>query len=340
MQDGELYLDGLGLWLDPGCARPLAFVSHAHAAQALCGAHAIASTETLALGRSLGAVSEAARALAWDGALELPIARELGGGTARLSLAPAGHLLGAAQLVVDHPRGRLVYAGDWSPEPDGTHAAGAIVECDELVVTTTFALPIFRFPPPSRALAAAADWCAVRLGDDTTPVVLAQTPGPAQAIVRELTSRGVPVAATDDVRRACAAYEQLGVALGEVTARGEPAPPGAADAASRRGRPRTAVVAGASARATELRARGRTAVAYASGWAVLDAAVEQKRADAAFAVADHADHDALVALVRASGARRVVATRGDARVFARLLAEHGVDAEALELPPIDDRGAS
>jgi putative mRNA 3-end processing factor len=99
-------------------------------------------------------------------------------------------------------------------------------------------------------------------------------------------------------------------------------------------------VASPGARATDLRARGKVEVAYASGWALLDAAVEQKRADAAFALADQADHDGLLAMVRATGARRVVATRGDARAFAHLLEGAGMAAEAIELPPVDDRGTS
>jgi hypothetical protein len=101
-----------------------------------------------------------------------------------------------------------------------------------------------------------------------------------------------------------------------------------------------AIVAPASARAADLRARARTEVAYASGWALLDAAVEQKRADAAFVLADHADHDGLISLVAACGAARVHVTRGDARAFAHLLRKRGVDARALDLPPIDERGAS
>jgi putative mRNA 3-end processing factor len=302
-------------------------VSHAHAARALGGAPAFATPETLAIAAALGARTEEARALAWGDALELPVARELGGGTARLSLAPAGHVLGAAQLVVDHPHGRLVYTGDWGREGDATHPAGAIVECDELVVATTFALPIFRFDPLARAISSVVDWCAEQLAEQTTPIVLAQTPGPAQSLVRALVAGGLPVSAHDEVRRACVAYEALGVAQGEVR---EHIP----------GTRGTVVVAPASARATEVRGRGRTAVAYASGWALLDAAVEQRRADGAFAVADQADHDALFELVRASGARRVIATRGDARAFAHLLRGRGIDADALELSPIDERGAS
>ena len=71
-------------------------------------------------------------------------------------------------------------------------------------------------------------------------------------------------------------------------------------------------------------------MAYASGWALLDAAVEQKRADAAFVLSDQADHDQLVALVRGAGSVEVVATRGDARAFVQLLRGVGVDAAALE----------
>jgi hypothetical protein len=136
------------------------------------------------------------------------------------------------------------------------------------------------------------------------------------------------VSGGDDVRKACSAHEDLGVVLGPV----QPHQAGA------RGR---ALVASPTTRATELRVRGRFEVAYASGWALLDAAVERKRADAAFALTDQVDCDGLLALVRASGARRVVATRGDARAFARLLAaEQQVEARALEVPAIDERGES
>jgi hypothetical protein len=107
--------------------------------------------------------------------------------------------------------------------------------------------------------------------------------------------------------------------------------------ASRR---RAVFVAPADTRASGTRARKRTVVAYASGWASLDAAVEQKRADAAFLLADQADCDSLVALARASGARMVHVTRGHAGPFARMLASSGMTAAAVDAPAIDARGAS
>jgi putative mRNA 3-end processing factor len=328
--DEGLVLRALGLWLDPVRPTPAAFVSHAHATAG--GERALASPETIALAVACGRpIASAPQALGWREPLEMPIDEAFGGGTARLTIAPAGHLPGAAQLVIDHPRGRLVYTGDWSREGDPTHAGGDAVACDEIVLTSTFALPIFRFAPPAVTTAALVTWCAARLAEGTRPVVLAQTPGPAQSIVHALAAAGLPVEMQEEVRRGCEAYEALGIALGSSDSTepvGKAVQLAPASAGGRRRKP-----AGSPA-------RGRSAVAYASGWARLDAAVEQKRADAAFAIADQADFDGLVALVAATGARRVLVTRGDARAFASFLRSRGVEADAVELPPIDDRGAS
>jgi putative mRNA 3-end processing factor len=327
--DAGVVLQALGLALDPRLPTQTAFVSHVHAAAAASGsAQAIASPETIALRRALAPGDATAFVpLAWGEHLEMPIDRAFGGGTARLTIEPAGHVLGAAQLVVEHPRGRLVYTGDWSREDDGTRRAGVAIACDEIVVTSTFALPIFRFEPMATTLAALVGWCAERIACGVRPIVLAQNPGPAQSIVSMLTNRGFLVEGHDAVVAACAAYEALGSPLGRVASLAEQTP-----GAIR--------LLPANARAMETTARGKSSFAYASGWATLDAAVEQKRADAAFVVADHADGDATVELVRSSGARRVIVTRGDARPFASMLRSRGLDADALELSAIDDRGGS
>jgi putative mRNA 3-end processing factor len=321
--EGNLVVRGLGLALDPSRPAGAAFVSHAHAAGASCSGQVLASRETAALAHASGW-----RTLGWDESIELPVDDGQGGGSARLSLAPAGHVLGAAQLVVDHARGRLVYAGDWCGDADPTLATGAVVPCDELIVGAAFGLPIFRFDPRVEALTALAEWCAGRIESGRTPVVIAGTPGNAQAVVRALSARGLSVVADAEVRGGCEAYEALGVAVGR---------PGALDGAVREG---AAAVVSPAARATSLRGRKGIDVAYASAWALLDAAVEQRRAEASFVLADRADHDALAALVRASGARRVIVTRGEAAAFAHVLRREGIDAEAIPLPAIDDRGSS
>lgn len=329
LDERGLRLRALGLWLDPVGAAPAAFVSHAHASGGFSSGKAIATEQTLAIARGLGLAISSGIGVDWEGKLEWPIERDFGGGTARLSVARAGHMLGAAQLIIDYPGGRFVYAGDWSAQHDSTHEAGEVVSCDELLVTSAFALPIFRFEPLSVVAERVVDWCRARLSDDETPVLILQNPGPAQAIAAALSSSGPSVVATEDVRRGCDAYEGLGIAIGPV-----------ASLSSARGGPRGVVIAHAGSKPDDLRTISRPCVGYASPWALLDASVEQRRANAAFVLSDHADYDGVVAMARATGANTVHVSRGDAGVLARLLLRQGIDADAFELPAIDERGAS
>jgi putative mRNA 3-end processing factor len=333
MSSAGLHLPALGLHLDPSIGVPAAFVSHAHAARkgALNSGMLLASPETLRLiALRSGSAPPAGRVLGWNESIDRAIGAAFGGGTARLSIAPAGHLLGAAQLVVDHPGGRLVYTGDYQSGPGLTHAAGAPVACDELVIESTYALPIFRFADRARVRASLTAWCRARLDEGNAPVVIALSLGKSQEIVRALVDAELPVMTHEAVHRGCEAYESLGVSLGVVDGNVRPY-------AKTKGPATSVLVAPPSAYAEPMIKKLPNArVAYASGRALLDASIEQMRADLGFALSDHADHDDLVATVRASGARRIYPTLGDALVFAALLEERGFEATALEAPSLDE----
>jgi hypothetical protein len=330
-----LCLRALDLYLDPIAPGPpgtTTFVSHVHAWAAAAGARVLASPETIALARVLGADGNDARVIEWAGARELPIRAAYGGGTARLTIARAGHVLGAAQLVVDHPRGRLVYTGDWARQGDGVHPAGEVIACDELVVASTFGLPIFRFEPAERVARALAGWCSEQRAQGLTPTVLAASPGPAQTLAWALEAAAVPFVAEGTIAAASAAYVAAAAwpASSAVAPRGDPAPPP----------PNAVVILPPNARAPAAKTRGARAVAYASGWALLDTAVDQRRADAAFPIATLADFDELIELVDASGARVIHATRGEAGPFAHCLRAKGFAADSIDLAAIDARSVT
>ncbi len=358
MDAAGLYLPALDLHLDP--TRPVrrAFLSHAHGdhAAGLASGTVLASPETLALletrtrTKALGA-----HAIGWGETAALTFE----GAAAELRIAPAGHMLGAAQLVVDVGGKRLVYTGDYRSGPGTTHGIGAPVPCDELVIESTFALPIFAFPDRDATRASIVAWCRETLASGATPVLLAHALGKAQVLTVDLAAAGIPVVAHGAAYRMCEAYEALGVDVG--IARGLVAPyaslarDDAATNALEGGKkkakraPRTAptsvvIVPPYASRmlrdkgdeGAELRASAREVrVALVSGWALLDAPLEQRRADAGFALSDHADHDDLVATALATGARRVYATHGNAAALARALTLRGVDAVALDAPPTD-----
>jgi putative mRNA 3-end processing factor len=337
LRPGGLYLPSLELHLDPRADVPSAFVSHAHSDHAAARAgETFASYETrfLVEARRAEAIAGDVDVIPWDGFVER---RMTDGSTARLSIAPAGHVLGAAQLVIDHPGGRFVYTGDYQSGVAATHAEGKPVACDELVIEATFGLPIFKWPDRTDTLDSIAEYCSERIEAGETPVVIAYALGKSQEIARALTSRGIPVVAHGAAMKVCVAYEALGVNVGvaEGLVRAYADEPKKRDALG-------AVLLVPPGAGAMFRKRRSARVAYASGWALLDAAVERRRADAAFVLSDHADYDDLVSTVAWSGARLVYATHGeDAAVFAALLRKRGVDARALDLAAIDegDEGA-
>ncbi len=331
-----LYLPSLDLHLDPRVDVPSAFVSHAHSDHASARAgETFASHETrfLVEARRVESIAGDVHVIPWGGFVDR---RMTNGATARLSIAFAGHVLGAAQLVIDHPGGRFVYTGDYQSGTAATHAEGKPVACDELVIEATFGLPIFKWPDRAETLESIATYCTERIEAGETPVVIGYALGRSQEIARALTSRGIPVVAHGAVMKVCVAYEALGVSVGVA----EGLVRAYADEPKKRDALGAALLVPPGSGAM-FRKRRSARVAYASGWALLDAAVDRQRADAAFVLSDHADYDDLVSTVAWSGARVVYATHGeDAGVFAALLRKRGVDARALELAAIDDDGGA
>jgi putative mRNA 3-end processing factor len=321
VRSAGLYLPALDLYLDPSRDVPRAFVSHAHGDHGggFASGTVLASRETLAL---LGA-----RHGTIVGAQPIDPSMEMAtpAGMARITLASAGHVLGAAQLVVDHPGGRFVYTGDYRTGGGRTHAAGAPVACDTLAIESTFALPIFRWPDREATMTALVEWCRESLEEGREVLVLAYALGKAQEIIRALTDAGLEVVAHGAVFKMCEAYASLGVPVGPVRPY--------AEEKKRKGKPKSILVA--PPRAAAQLSKGRR-VAYVSGNAMVDAQVDRYRADAAFVLSDHADFDDLVATVRASGARFVYTTHGDTVPFARYLNEQGIHAEAREIGAMDE----
>lgn len=322
LRPGGLFLPALDLWLDPDRPVPRAFVSHAH------GDHAggagsgtvFGSPETLALLAVRRGMIPGELPVGWDESVELSTPS----GPARIMIAPAGHVLGAAQLVVDHGGGRLVYTGDYRTGPGETHLTGAPIACDTLIVESTFGLPIFRFPERAATIAALVVWCRQTLEAGDTPVVLAYALGKSQAIVHALLAADLPVVAHGAVHKICVAYESLGVPMGIADGRTR----AYADAKSSRA---VLVTPPDTVSQPMIKKRRDAKVAYVSGWAMIDAAVDRHRADAAFAISDHADFDDLVATVDATGAREVVVTHGEALPFSWALAARGGDRAVTAL---------
>jgi Cft2 family RNA processing exonuclease len=303
---------GAGLWLDSRLIRDIGFVSHAHRDHWRSHRRLIATPATLALARERAASVES---------IPLAFGETLSSGRAQISLHPAGHILGAAQVLLECDGVRVLYTGDTGP---GGPCVPAPVypRADILIMETTWGLARHRLPPAREVVGSIARWCESRLRGGITPVLLAYSLGKTQRLMAELGSR-FAYALEAEAYEMSRVYECLGAALPPFRILdGQPAP--------------HEVVICPPARLASL-TLPRFHAAMVTGWA---GAGDFLRGRTAFPLSEHHDFDGLVRLVDAVQPALVLTVHGYAEEFARTLRRRGVRAqplrerEQLELFPV------
>ncbi|WP_135466967.1 ligase-associated DNA damage response exonuclease [Crenalkalicoccus roseus] len=308
-----------GFHIDP--LRPVAraVITHGHADHARPDHGAVLATpETLAVMRTrLGA----ARA----GASQQPLrpGEALTERGVRLWLRPAGHILGSAQICLEWRGSRVVVSGDYKRQPDPTCAPFEPQPCDVFVTEATFALPVFRHPPPEREAAKLLH--SLALFPERTHVVGCYALGKCQRLIRLLRAAGWdrPIHLHGALLGLCRLYEELGVALGPLL------PATAADRAALRG---AIVLAPPSAVADRWARRlAEPVVALASGWMRVRQRAKSRGVELPLVVSDHADWDGLLATIVEVGAPEVWVTHGRDDALVHALGQRGIRGRALHL---------
>lgn len=253
-------------------------------------------------------------------------------GGLRVSLHPAGHVLGSAQVRLEHRGEVWVVSGDYKLEADPTCTPFEPVRCHTFITESTFGLPIYRWPRADGVLADIAAWWQANAAAGRASVLYAYAFGKAQRLLAGLRGRGVgPIIVHGAVHTVNEAYRAAGVALAETRRVAD----GLAAAEARR----ALVVAPPSARGTPwLRRFGAHADAMVSGWMQVRGARRRRGVDRGFVLSDHADWPGLLRAVRACGASRVLVTHGYVPELVRYLAEQGWQADALRAPYGDEVG--
>jgi putative mRNA 3-end processing factor len=239
-----------------------------------------------------------------------------------VSLHPAGHVLGSAQVRVEHRGVTWVVTGDYKLQADPTCAAFRPVECDVFITESTFGLPVYRWQEPATIAAEINAWWRANRDAGRTSVLLAYALGKAQRLAAMVDPTIGPIVAHGAVMKLVEAYRASGVRLPSI----DRVPP----RARRVGDGRALVIAPPSVQDSSwLRLFGESSVAMASGWMLLRGVRRRRGFDRGFVVSDHADFPGLMTAIEASRARRVLVTHGFTDTLARLLRERGYDAAVL-----------
>jgi Cft2 family RNA processing exonuclease len=308
-----IHLPGPGLWLDPHDRQAIAVVSHAHADHIQRHEHILTSVATAAMMRLRGVARCRFHTLPYGQAAEM--------GEARLTLYPAGHILGSAQALVEWEGTRLLYSGDFKLRQGRSAESIEIPQADVVIMETTFGKPRYRFPETEQVVEAIRAFCrdAVAAGD--APVLFCYSLGKGQEVLACLDGLDFPVYLHSAHWDMASLYRDLGVKL----------PPFQKYQPGQKLDGVLLCAAGCRRSSWFARLSGiRTA--YISGWAVDYGACRRFGTDAAFPLSDHADYDELLEYAARTGANTVYTVHGFADQFAGDLRRRGYWAEPLREP--------
>lgn len=322
-----LYCEPGDFFIDP--LRPVAraVVTHGHADHARPGhAKVLATPETLAIMDTRYGPGHCGRTqgLAYGERLRL--------GDATVRFAPAGHILGSAQVVVEYRGERVVVSGDYKRRADPTCRAFEPVECDLFITEATFGLPVFHHPDADDEVAKLLR--SLTLFPERAHLVGVYALGKCQRVIRHLRAQGydAPIYMHGALRELSELYQRHGVDLGPLvpvtpSVKKETAgklvlcPPGALADRWARGFP-------------------ERITAMASGWMLIRQRVKQRRVELPLVISDHADWDELTRTIREVKAGTIWVTHGQEDALVHYAKKLGLDAAPLSLQGRGDEEAA
>jgi putative mRNA 3-end processing factor len=316
LTDRGLHCEVGGFYIDPWEPVDRAIVTHAHGDHATWGSRSYLTSEPgLAVLRARMDPGASIRGLTYGEAISI--------NGVTVSLHPAGHILGSAQVRLVHRGEVWVVSGDYKTDPDPTCTPFEPVRCHTFITESTFGLPIYRWPAQAEVFGEINSWWEANAGSGKTSMLYGYTLGKAQRLIAGLDPAIGPILTHGAVERMTAAYRAAGVVL----------PPTRYAGTAERGTElsRAIVLAPPHASGSSWTRRfGSQSTAFASGWMLVRGARRRRALDRGFALSDHVDWPNLLRTIDATGAAEVWVTHGFTGPVVRWLCEHGLDARAVQ----------
>lgn len=232
-----------------------------------------------------------------------------------ISLHNAGHMLGSTQIRIENGH-TTVYTGDFKLRDGFTTKGAEVLECDELIIDSTYGDPAYTFQSKEEIAEEIGEWTqkALKYGKVAFG---AYRLGKAQELIAMLNSFDIVPLVDGSIESGCAIYEDCGVRLRRIDFWTEEA----------RERMRDNFVAvlpfhRVKKESSLLRGVwGNTNCALVTGWAK-----SYRFPVRAFPLSDHAGYDEILEYVERSSAKKVTCKFGEASHLVSELKERGIDA--------------
>jgi putative mRNA 3-end processing factor len=304
--------------IDPSEPVERAVITHGHADHARAGhSHVLATPETAAIMAIRYGSDHAAQTqtIGYSQPIQL--------GDVTVTLRPAGHILGSAQVVMEHAGSRAIVSGDFKRRRDPTCAPFEPMPCDLFITEATFGLPVFRHPSDAHEIGRLLE--SIALFPERAHLVGVYALGKCQRLICLLRESGYdrPIYLHGALQALTDLYRTLGVDVGP-TASIEGLKPDQLKGAL--------VLCPPAALADRWTRRLPDPVrAMASGWMQVRARARQQGAELPLTISDHADWDELLQTVDDVKPGEVWVTHGREEGLVHALLKRGVKARALHL---------
>jgi putative mRNA 3-end processing factor len=240
----------------------------------------------------------------------------------KISLHPAGHILGSSQVRLERNGEVWVASGDYKTAPDRTCTPFEVIRCHTFISESTFGLPIYRWTAQDEIFTAINAWWRSNQASGKTSVLFSYALGKAQRVISGLDPAIGPIYTHGAVERMTRHYRSAGIDLPPTMPVGQ-APPDTDWS-------RAMVIAPPGAGGSGwMRRFAPYSTAFVSGWMRVRGARRRRSVDRGFALSDHADWPGLLTTMAATEASQIWVTHGYTSVMTRWLESKGVLARAV-----------
>lgn len=241
----------------------------------------------------------------------------------KISLHPAGHIIGSSQIRVEHNGEVWVFSGDYKLEDDGLSGVFEPVKCNVFITESTFGLPIYKWKKQSVIYNDIQQWVLKNQADNKASVIIAYSLGKAQRVLQAVS------AVTDNifVHGAIWNTQEALLMAGETLPLVKKVTPDS----SKLDFKNAVVIAPPGADGSPWMKRFTPySLAICSGWMQVRGNARRRNVDRGFVLSDHADWDGLLTAVKATGAEKVYVTHGFQATFSKYLNENGIPADEVK----------
>lgn len=241
----------------------------------------------------------------------------------KVSLHPAGHIIGSSQIRVEHKGEVWVASGDYKVDDDGLSTQFEPIKCNAFITESTFGLPIYKWKTQNEIYNNIQQWILKNQAAEKASVLIAYSLGKAQRVLQAAAAVTDKIYVHGAIWNMHEVLKNVGWQLPEVKRVVPDMPKETFKGA--------VIIAPPSADGTPWIKRFTPySIGVCSGWMMVRGNARRKNVDAGFVLSDHADWDGLLQAIKATEAEKVFVTHGFQAAFSRYLNEIGIEAAEIK----------